>query len=178
MKSSGRPRCYGCEESAWASPTTTFAPAGRPRLPPSVTITWTARTVSPLLALPEHVTGVPVGEQARVPAPSQTCSLRTTATSGSRVRQVFGAGLSPIAVEPTVTPSRLVPFALEEDDPPPEVLLACAVSARTDTAQPPGAGTTQTFCACAKLVEVLVVAVTLPRLSLTEVPFVAAEVVN
>src|SRR3989442_70278 len=84
-------RCYGCEESACASPTMTFAPAGRPRAPPSVTIRW---------------------------------------------------------------------------------------SARTDTVQPPAVGTTQASCTWARLVEVLLVEVTLPRLSLTEVPLVAADVVS
>src|SRR5712692_4171798 len=88
------PTSYGCDESACASPTMTFAPAGRPKVPPLVTITWMARTVSPLLVVAEQVTGVPVGEQAGAPAPSQTCSFRTTETLGITLMQVLAGGLS------------------------------------------------------------------------------------
>jgi hypothetical protein len=88
------PTGYGCDESACASPTMTFAPAGRPKVPPLVTITWMARTVSPLVVVAEQVTGVPVGEHAGAPAPSQTCSFRTTETLGITLMQVLAGGLS------------------------------------------------------------------------------------
>ena len=92
--------------------------------------------------------------------------------------QVLGGGLSLTNVDPTLTPSRLVPVASDTDFPPPDVLLACDVTALADTVHPLDAGRTQTFCACAKLVAVLLEFVTLPRLSLTEVPLLAATEVS
>ena len=172
------PTSYGCDESACASPTMTFAPAGRPKVPPLVTITWMARTVSPLLVVAEQVTGVPMGEHAGAPAPSQTCSFRTTETLGITLIQVLAAGLSLTDIDPTLTHNRLVPFASDTDVPPPDVLLACDATALADTVHPVAVGRTQTLCACAKLVEVLLEFVTLPRLSLTEVPLLAAAEVN
>jgi hypothetical protein len=92
--------------------------------------------------------------------------------------QVLAGGLSLTDIDPTLTPSRLVPFASDADFPPPDVLLACDVTALADTVHPVAVGRTQTLCACAKLVEVLLEFVTLPRLSLTEVPLLAAAEVS
>src|SRR5260221_7880394 len=90
---------------------------------------------------------------------------------------VLGGGLSPSDMPPTESPSRLVPCGSDEEDPPPEALLACDVMTLADTVHPPPAlGKTQTFCALAKLDELLPEASTVPALSLTEVPLFTAEV--
>src|SRR5881396_3974217 len=84
------------------------------------TITWIARTVIPLLAVPVH---------GGAPPPSQVCSLRVTEPiPGTRI-VVLGGGLSPTDMSPTENPSRLVPCASDEDIPPPEELLACEMIA-------------------------------------------------
>ncbi len=49
---------------------------------------------------------------------------------------------------------------------------------RLDAVQTPAFGSTQTFCALAKLDELLLVACTVPALSLTEVPPLTNEVVS
>src|SRR5438309_1706477 len=121
------------------------APWGTPTAFGLSTITWIARTRMPLLVAPEH---------GGAPPPSQVCSLRMTEpTPGTRI-VVLGGGLSATAVPPTETPSRLVPCESDEDFPPPEALLACAVTALAATVHTPGEST-QTFCALAKLDEEL-----------------------
>jgi hypothetical protein len=89
---------------------------------------------------------------------------------------VLGGGLSLTDVPPTESPSRLVPCALEVDFPPPEELLACEMITLANTVQEPFTGSTQTFCALAKLDELLPEARTVPALSLTEVPLFTNEV--
>src|SRR2546425_620784 len=96
----------------------TCAPWGTPVAFGLSTITWIARTRMPLLVVPEH---------GGTPPPSQICSLRVTEpTPGTRI-VVLGGGLSATALPATESPSRLVPWASDEDFPPPEVLLACAM---------------------------------------------------
>jgi hypothetical protein len=68
---------------------------------------------------------------------------------------VLGGGVSLTDMPPTESPSRLVPTASDEDFPPPEALLACEVIAVADAVQTPFTGSTQTFCALAKLDELL-----------------------
>jgi hypothetical protein len=120
-----------------------------------------ARTRIPLLVVPEH---------GGTPPPSQVCSLRVTEPiPGTRI-VVLGEGLSLTDVPATESPSRLVPLASDEDFPPPEALLACDVIALANTVHTPALCSTQTFCALAKLDELLLEARTVPALSLTEVP--------
>ncbi|PYV09457.1 MAG: hypothetical protein DMG23_10820 [Acidobacteria bacterium] len=94
---------------------------------------------------------------------------------GTRI-VVLGGGLSLTSVPPTESPSRLVPCASDEDFPPPEALLACDRMARADAVHTPFTGSTQTFCALAKLDELLLEVKTVPALSLTEVPPLTKEV--
>src|SRR5579864_3636278 len=138
----------------------TSAPCGTPEAFGVSTITWMARTRIPLLVLPEH---------GGTPPPSQVCSLRVTEPiPGTRI-VVLGGGLSLTDVPPTESPSRLVPMGSDDDCPPPEALLACEVIALANTVHTPALGSTQTFCALAKLDELLEVRI-VPALSLTEVP--------
>ena len=130
-------------------------------------ITWIARTVIPLLPVPEHGGAPPL---------SQVCSFKVTdPMPGIRI-VVLGGGLSVMVVPPTVSPSRLVPCELDEDVPPPEALLACEVIATADAVHTPKAGKMQTFWALAKLDELLLEERTAPALSLTEVPPLTKEV--
>ena len=130
-------------------------------------ITWIARTVIPLLPAPEHGGAPPL---------SQVCSFKVTEPiPGTRI-VVLGGGLSLTVVPPTANPSRLVPCGLDEDVPPPEALLACELIAVADAVHTPNAGKTQTFCALAKLEELLLEERTVPALSLTEVPPLTSEV--
>jgi len=139
----------------------TFAPCGTPGALGLSTITWIARTVIPLLLAPEHGGALPL---------SQVCSFKVTEPiPGTRI-VVLGGGLSLTVIPPTLSPSRLVPCGLDEDVPPPEALLACEVIAVADAVHTPNAGKTQTFCALAKLDELLLEERTVPALSLTEVP--------
>src|SRR5712691_9830410 len=139
----------------------TSAPWETPVTLGSLMITWIARTRIPLLVPPVHGGG---------PPPSQTCSLRVTEPiPGTRI-VVLGGGLSLTSVPPTESPSRLVPCASEEDFPPPEALLACDRMARADAVHRPFTGSTQIFCAFAKLDELLLEVKTAPALSLSEVP--------
>src|SRR2546427_11518192 len=145
----------------------TFTPWGTPGAFGLSTITWIARTVIPLLLVPEQGRALPL---------SQVCSFKVTEPiPGTRI-VVLGGGLSLTVVPPTVSPSRLVPCGLDEDDPPPEALLACEVIALADAVHTPNAGKTQTFCAVAKLDELLLEERTVPALSLTEVPPLTSEV--
>src|SRR5437867_12038411 len=106
----------------------TFAPCGTPGALGLSTITWIARTVIPLLLAPEHGGALPL---------SQVCSLRVTEPiPGTRI-VVLGGGLSLTDVPPTESPSRLVPFASDEDIPPPEELLACEMIALASTVHEP-----------------------------------------
>ena len=139
----------------------TFAPCGTPGALGLSTITWIARTVIPLLLAPEHGGALPL---------SQVCSFKVTEPiPGTRI-VVLGGGLLATVIPPTLSPSRLVPCGLDEDVPPPETLLACEVIAVADAVHTPNAGKTQTFCALAKLDELLLEERTVPALSLTEVP--------
>src|SRR5216684_3310682 len=143
------------------------APCGRPRAFGLSTIKWIARTLMPLLVEPE---------QGGAPPPSQVCSFRVTEPiPGSRI-VVLGGGLSLTPVPPTASPSRVVPPASDDDFPPPEALLACEVIALANTVHVPALGSRQTFCALAKLDELLVELRTVPALSLTEVPPFTSEV--
>ena len=118
----------------------TSAPWGTPVALGLSTITWIARTVIPLLVVPV---------QGGAPPPSQVCSLRVTEPiPGTRI-VVLGGGLSPTDMPPTESPSRLVPWGLDEDFPPPEALLACTLIALADTVHTPALGNAQTFCALA-----------------------------
>src|SRR5713226_331273 len=147
----------------------TSAPWGTPKALGLSTITWIARTRIPLLVVPEH---------GRAPPPSQVCSLRVTEPiPGNRI-VVLGGGLSLTDMPPTESPSRLVPCALDEDLPPLETLLACEMIALANTVHEPFTGSTQTFCALAKLDELLLEVRTVPALSLTEVPPLTNEVVS
>src|SRR5258707_14678255 len=132
-----------------------------------LTITWIARTRIPLLVVPEH--GGP-------PPPSQVCSLRVTEPIPGTRTVVLGGGLSPTDMPPTESPSRLVPCASDEDIPPPEELLACEMIALANAVHRPFTGSTQTFCAFAKLDELLLEVRIVPALSLTEVPPLTNEV--
>src|SRR6266849_10334998 len=106
----------------------TFAPWGTPKAFGLSTSTWIARTRIPLLVLPEH------GE---TPPVSQVCSLRMTEPiPGTRI-VVLGGGLSLTDMPPTESPIRLVPFASDEDFPPPEELLACEMIALASTVHEP-----------------------------------------
>src|SRR5437773_4096735 len=132
-----------------------------PRALGLLTITWIARTRIPLLVVPEH---------GGTPPPSHVCSLRVTEPiPGNRI-VVLGGGLSLADTPPTESPIRLVPAASDEDRPPPEALLACEVIALANTVHPPATGSAQTFCAFAKLDELLLEPRTVPVLSFTEVP--------
>src|SRR5207249_1605497 len=77
---------------------------------------------------------------------------------------------------PTESPSRLEPCGSDEDLPPPEALFVCETIALANTVHEPPPGSTQTFCALAKLDELLLEARTVPALSLTEVPPLTDEV--
>jgi len=105
-----------------------------------LTITWIARTVMPLLEVPEH---------GGAPPPSQTCSLRMTEPIPGTRMVVFGGGLSLTAVPFTEMPTKLVPFGVEDDVPLPEMLLPCDVIAVADTVHAPDTGNTQTVCVLA-----------------------------
>src|SRR5216683_8425078 len=134
----------------------TSAPCGTPKVFGLSTITWIARTRIPLLVVPEH---------GGTPPPSQVCSFRVTEPiPGNRI-VVLGGGLSLTAMPPTESPSRLVPCELDEDIPPPETLLACEMIALANTVHEPFTGSTQTFCAFAKLDELLLEVKTVPALS-------------
>src|SRR5713226_5651333 len=147
----------------------TSAPCGTPKALGLSTITWIARIRMPLLVAPEH---------GGTPPPSQVCSLRVTEPiPGTRI-VVLGGGLSPTDMPPTESPSRLVPCASDEDIPPPETLLACELITLANTVHAPATGSTQTFCALAKLDELLLEARTVPALSLTEVPPLTNEVAS
>src|ERR1700739_4394879 len=93
----------------------TSAPCGTPKAFGLSTITWIARTRMPLLVVPAH---------GGAPPPSQVCSLRMTEPIPGKRIVVFGGGLSLTDMPPTESPSRLVPFASDEDIPLPELLLA------------------------------------------------------
>src|SRR5216684_2000130 len=145
----------------------TAAPWGTPKAFGLSMITWIARTRIPLLVVPEH---------GGAPPPSQVCSFRVTEPiPGNRI-VVLGGGLSLTAMPPTESPSRLVPCESDEDLPPPEALLACEVIALANTVHTPATGSAHTFCAFAKLDELLLELSTVPALSLTEVPPLTNEV--
>src|SRR3989442_4966598 len=145
----------------------TSAPGDTPVALGLSTITWIARTVIPLLVVPEHV---------EPPRPSQVCSWRVTEPiPGTRI-VVLGGGLSPTDMPPTENPSRLVPCASDEDILPPEELLACEMITVANAVHRPFTGSTQTVCALAKLDELLLEVRTVPALSLTEVPPLTSEV--
>ena len=145
----------------------TSAPWGTPKAFGLSTLTWIARTRIPLLVVPEH---------GGTPPPLQVCSLRVTEPIPGTKIVVLGGGLSLTDMPPTESPSRLVPAASDEDFPPPEVLLVCELMAVADTVQAPAFGSTQTFCALAKLDELLLELKTVPALSLTEVPLFTNDV--
>ena len=130
-------------------------------------ITWIARTVIPLLPAPEHGGAPPL---------SQICSFKVTEPIPGTTIVVLGGGLSLTVIPPTVSPSRLVPCELDDDVPPPEELFAFEVIAAADAVHAPNAGKTQTFCAAAKLEELLLEERTVPVLSLTEVPPLTSDV--
>src|SRR5258707_13437959 len=114
----------------------TFAPWGRPKAFGLLRITWIARTRIPLLLVPEH---------GGAPPPSQVCSLRMTEPiPGTRI-VVLGGGLSLTDMPPTDSTSRLVPFASDEDFPPPEELLPCEIIAWAGTVHEPPTRRTQQF---------------------------------
>src|SRR5216684_4426593 len=138
-----------------------------PRALGLLTITWIARTRIPLLVVPEH---------GGAPPPSQVCSLRVTEPIPGTRTVVLGGGLSPTDMPPIENPSRLVPCASDEDMPPPEELLACEMITLANAVHRPFTGSTQTFCAPAKLLELLLELTTVPALSLTEVPPLTNEV--
>src|SRR5260370_167795 len=145
----------------------TSGPWGTPKALGLSTITWIARPRMPLLVVREH---------GGTPPPSQVCSLRVTEPiPGTRI-VVLGGGLSPTDMPPTVSPSRLVPWASDEDIPPPDELFACEMIALANAVHEPLTGSTQTFCALAKLDELLLAVRTVPALSLTEVPPLTEEV--
>src|SRR6266851_660492 len=145
----------------------TSAPCGTPKAFGLSTITWIARTRIPLLVVPEH---------GGTPPPLQVCSLRVTEPIPGTKIVVLGGGLSLTDMPPTESPSRLVPCASEEEIPQPEELLACEMIALASTVHEPFTGSTQTFCAFAKLDELLLELSTVPALSLTEVPPLTNEV--
>src|SRR5216683_1845726 len=124
----------------------TSAPWGTPKAFGLSTITWIARTRMPLLVAPEHGGTLP---------PSQVCSLSVTEPIPGTKIVVLGGGLSLTDMPPTESPSRLVPCASDEDIPPPEELLACEMIALANAVHRPFTGSTQTFCAFAKLDELL-----------------------
>jgi len=76
---------------------------------------------------------------------------------------VLGGGLSLTDVPPTESPSRLVPCASDEDIPRPDELFACEMIALADAVHEPFTGSTQTFCALAKLDELLLEPSTVPH---------------
>src|SRR6266567_7879273 len=143
------------------------APWGTPVAFGLFTITWIARTVIPLPVAPE---------QGGAPPPSQVCSLRVTEPIPGTRMVVLGGGLSLTAMPATESPSSVVPCESDDDVPPPDALLACDMIAVADTVQAPATGSAQTFCALAKLDELLLEAPTAPALSLTEVPALTSEV--
>ena len=145
----------------------TFAPWGTPVAFGLSTITWIARTRTPLLVVPKH---------GGTPPPSQVCSLSVTEPIPGTRMVVLGGGLLLTGMPATESPSRLVPAASDDDLPPPEALLACELITLTDAVHVPFTGSAQTFCALAKLDEVLLEAPTAPALSLTEVPPLTKEV--
>src|SRR5439155_3320903 len=134
----------------------TFAPWGTPKAFGLSTITWIARTRTPLLVAPKH--GGP-------PPPSQVCSLSVTEPIPGAKMVVLGGGLSLTAMPATESPSRLVPVVSDTDLPAPETLLACEAIALADAVQTPFTGSTQTLCALAKLDELLLEAETVPKAS-------------
>src|SRR5215510_8751933 len=124
----------------------TFTPCGTPGALGLSMITWIARTVIPLPPVPEHGGALPL---------SQVCSLKVTEPMpGTRI-VVLAGGLLLTVIPPTASPSRLVPCGLDEDAPPPEALFACELITVADTVHTPKAKKTQTFCALAKLDELL-----------------------
>ena len=139
----------------------TSAPCGTPTAFGLSTITWIARIRIPLLVAPEH---------GGTPPPSQVCSLSVTEPIPGTRKVVLGGGLLLTGMPATESPSRLVPAASDDDLPPPEALLACELITLTDAVHVPFTGSAQTFCALAKLDELLLEAKTVPALSLTEVP--------
>src|SRR4029077_3088563 len=109
----------------------TSAPWGTPKAFGLSTITWIARPRIPLLVVPEH---------GGRPPPSQVCSLRVTEPiPGTRI-VVFGGGLSVTDMPPTESQTRLVPCVLDEDIPPPEVLLACEMITLANAVHEPFTG--------------------------------------
>src|SRR5260370_41821843 len=113
---------------------------------------------------------VGVAEHGGTPPPSQVCSWRVTEPiPGTRI-VVLGGGLLPTDMPPTVSPSRLVPRASDEDIPPPDELFACEMIALANAVHEPFTGSTQTFSALAKLDELLLEVRIVPALSLTEIP--------
>src|SRR6266446_8153460 len=145
----------------------TFAPWGTPVAFGLSTITWIARTRTPLLVVPKH---------GGAPPPSQVCSLSVTEPIPGTRMVVLGGGLLLTDVPATGSPSRLVPAVSDEELPPPDTLLACALITLADAVQTPFTGSAQTFCALAKLEELLLEAKTVPALSLTEVPPLTSDV--
>src|SRR5881396_3311080 len=138
----------------------TSAPCGTPGAFELSTITWIARTVMPLLVVPEH---------GGAPPQSQVCSLKVTEPiPGTRI-VVFGGGLSLTAVPATESPRRLVPCESDEDLPPPDVLLACETITLAEAVQVPPLDKTHTLSARAELTELLLDARTVPAVSLTAV---------
>src|SRR5207247_9541290 len=115
----------------------TSAPCGTPGAFGLSTITWIARTVMPLLVVPEHGGAPPL---------SQVCSFKVTEPiPGTRI-VVFGGGLLLTVIPPTVSPSRLVSCELDEDVLAAEVLLACEMMAVADAVGPSDAGKRESFC--------------------------------
>src|SRR5260370_31040315 len=143
------------------------APCGTPKAFGLSTITWIERPRIRLLVGPEH---------GGTPPPLQFCSLRMTEPiPGNRI-VVLGGGLSFDDMPPTESPIRLVPCASDEDLPPPETLLACELITLANTVHTPAAGSAHTFCALAKLDELLLELSTVPALTLTELPPLTNEV--
>src|SRR6266566_9533145 len=89
----------------------TSAPCGTPKAFGLSMIRWIARTRTPLLVVPEH---------GGAPPPSQVCSLRVTEPIPGTKIVVLGGGLLPTDMPPTESPSRLEPWASDEDNPPPD----------------------------------------------------------
>src|SRR5258708_37784974 len=117
-------------------------------------------------------------EHGGAPPPSQVSSLRVTEPTPGIRMVVLGGGLSLTGTPATESPSRLEPCGSDEDLPPPEALCVCETIALANTVHPPPLGSTQTFCALAKLDELLLDTRTVPAQSLTEGPPGTGEVVN
>src|SRR5260370_32745537 len=139
----------------------TSAPWGTPKAFGLSTITWIARTRIPLLVVPEH---------GGAPSPSQVGSLGVPEPIPGNKIVMLGRGLSVTDMPPTESPIRLVPWGSDEDLPPPEALLACELITPANTVHTPAAGSTHTFCAFAKLDQLLLELPTVAALSLTDVP--------